>query len=132
MLANFLLPEMTVRDHGVGPSIALSGNPTTTLQFTLGITRIVEQESLDVSIWGSADGQDWGKRPLVSFPQKFYCGTYTILSDLSKHPEVRYLRAEWKVNRWGRGSLQPLFGLYLFVEALEPLPLLRVAATAAG
>jgi hypothetical protein len=133
MLAGFLLPEMTVRESGVGPSIAHADNNEKVLQLTLGITRIVEQESLDVSIWGSVDGQDWGKRPLVSFPQKFYCGTYTMFLDLAKYPEVRHLRAQWKVNRWGRGSLQPLFGLYLFAEVWTPAAVIPVmAATAAG
>ena len=86
---------------------------------TLGITRIIEQESLDVSIWGSADGADWGVKPVASFPQKFYCGTYQLLVDLARHPEVKHLRAKWGVNRWGKGDPKPLFTLYLFVQAME-------------
>jgi len=117
MFPEFLLPETTVREAGAGPVISLGNQPGETLMLTLGITRIIEQESLDLSIWGSADGSDWGVGPLVSFPQKFYCGTYQMSIDLAQHPGVKYLRAKWQVNRWGKGDSKPLFGIYLFVEA---------------
>jgi hypothetical protein len=119
MLPEFLIPETTVREGGTGPAMALGTEPGSTVILTLGITRIIEQESLDLTIWGSADGNEWGAKPVASFPQKFYCGTYQILLDLSEHPDVRYLRAKWQVNRWGKGDLKPLFTLYLFVQALE-------------
>jgi hypothetical protein len=119
MFPEFLLPETTVREAGAGPGISLGNQQGETLILTLGITRIIEQESLDVSIWGSADGSDWGAGPLVSFPQKFYCGTYQMSIDLSQHADVKYLRAKWQVNRWGKGDSKPLFGLYLFAQARE-------------
>ena len=121
MLPEFLLPETTVREAGAGPEISLGNQQGEALILTLGITRIIEQESLDLSIWGSADGSDWGARPLVSFPQKFYTGTYQMTIDLSPHPDVKYLRAKWQVNRWGKGDSKPLFGIYLFVQATESL-----------
>jgi len=63
----------------------------------------------------------------VSFPQKFYCGIYTLAVDLTKSPEVRYLRAQWKLSRWGRGEATPLFGMYLFARAgVAPLVLSAV------
>src|SRR5262249_30913568 len=102
MLPQFLLPETTVREAGTGPEINLGDSVGGTLILTLGITRIIEQESIDLSVWGSADGTDWGAKALVSFPQKFYTGTYQILMDLSHHAEVRLLRAKWQVNRWGK------------------------------
>src|SRR5579864_6158075 len=100
MLPEFLLPEITVREAGSGPAISLGTEHGGTLVLTLGITRIIEQESLDLSIWGSADGTDFGAKPLATFPQKFYCGTYQILLDLSERPDVKFLRAKWGVNRW--------------------------------
>ena len=42
----------------------LGQNRGETLILTFGITRIIEQESIDLSIWGSADGTDWGAKPL--------------------------------------------------------------------
>ena len=90
-----------------------------TLVLTLGITRIIEQESIDLSIWGSADGTDWGTKPLATFPQKFYCGTYQIIADLSERADLKYLRVKWALNRWGKGDPKPLFTIYLFAQALQ-------------
>lgn len=118
MLPQFLLPETTVREAGQSTDVDLGETQTGTLVLTLGLTRIIEQESIDVAIWGSPDGTDWGAKPLVSFPQKFYCGTYQILLDLSDRP-VRFLRAKWAVNRWGKGDPKPLFGVYLFAQVLD-------------
>jgi hypothetical protein len=128
MLPEFLLPETTIREAGTGPEIALGRDRGRTLLLTLGITRIIEQESLDISIWGSADATDWGTKPVITFPQKFYCGTYQIVLDLSDRPEVRYLRTKWQVNRWGRGDSSPLFTVYLFVKELEHEEALAVSA----
>jgi hypothetical protein len=119
MLPEFLLTETTVREAGAGADIALGDQQGETLVLTLGITRIIEQESIDISIWGSADGNDWGTRPLATFPQKFYCGTYQIIADLSNHADIRFLRAKWAVNRWGKGSPKPLFTIYLFAQAMQ-------------
>lgn len=116
MLLAFLVPEMVVREDGSGPVLDLGPSQGKPLTLTLGITRVVEQESLELSVWGSAGEDNWGAKPLLVFPQKFYCGVYPMTLDLSAHPEVRYLRAQWKVNRWGRGLPTPLFGFYVFAE----------------
>lgn len=119
MLPEFLLPETTVREAGTGPNLSLGSERGGTLILTLGITRIIEQESIDLSIWGSEDGTDWGTKSLVTFPQKFYCGTYQILLDLAERPEVKYIRVKWAVNRWGKGDPKPLFAIYLFAQPME-------------
>jgi hypothetical protein len=119
MLPEFLIPETTVREAGSGTDICVGESRGEVLILTLGITRIIEQQSLEVSIWASADGSEWGSKPLVAFPQKFYCGTYQVRVDLSDHPEARYLRAKWQVHRWGRGDPKPLFTLYLFAEVTQ-------------
>jgi hypothetical protein len=119
MLPTFLLPETTVREAGTGSELNLDAFQGKPILLTLGITRIIEQESLDVSIWGSADGKEWSAKPLLSFPQKFYCGTYQMVLDLSQHADVKYLRAKWGAQRWGKGDPKPLFGFYLFAQQLK-------------
>jgi hypothetical protein len=119
MLPEFLIEETTVREAGAGPAVGIGDQAGEALILTLGITRIIEQESIDLSIWGSGDGTDWGAKPITSFPQKFYCGTYQIFCDLTARPEVKYLRAKWAVNRWGKGDPKPLFAIYLFAQATQ-------------
>ena len=119
MLPEFLLEETTVREAGTGPAIGIGDQAGEALILTLGITRIIEQESIDISILGSVDGTDWLAKPVVSFPQKFYCGTYQIFCDLIERPEIKYLRAKWAVNRWGKGDPKPLFSIYLFAQATQ-------------
>src|ERR1041385_7668382 len=121
MLPQFLLPETTVREAGTSPDLQIADQAGGTLILTLGITRIIEQESIDLSIWGSSDGVDYGTKPLTTFPQKFYCGTYQIVLDLSDRPEIKYLRAKWQVTRWGKGDPKPLFTVYMFVQQMVPM-----------
>jgi hypothetical protein len=127
MLPNFLVQETVIREAGSGPELEVSPESDGLLVLTLGITRIIEQESLDLSIWGSSDKADWGAKPLISFPQKFYCGTYQLLLDLAQHAEVKYLRAKWQVSRWGRGDPKPLFGFYLFAQDANKHPMAKTA-----
>jgi hypothetical protein len=110
-----LLPECVVREDGCGSSVALEAACGKRLLLTMGITRTVEHESLDVSIWGSADERTW--RMLAAFTRKHYCGNYSLELDLSDHPDVRYVRVQWKTDRWARGEdPSPLFGFYLLAE----------------
>ena len=112
MLPRFLLPETVARQDGMGAEMPVESK---IVQLTLGITRIIAQGNLEVSIWGSQDGAQW--LLLVAFPQKFYCGTYSMLVDLRQHPDVRYLRAQWKMGRWTQDERAPLFEFYLRMEA---------------
>src|ERR1035438_1956820 len=94
MLPNFLLPESIARADGMGPEIDLGSKRGKLLVLTLGITRILEQESLEVSVWGSIDGENWGSRPLATYPPKFYCGIYSILLNLVSRQDVRFVRVQ--------------------------------------
>ena len=113
MLPSFVLDETTIRESGEGAVLDLGKQANQSLLLTLGITHALEQESVNVEILGSHDGVHWNAKPLVSFPQKFYCGTYqTLLPDNG----FRYLKAVWQVNRWGRGDLRPFFRVSLFAQ----------------
>lgn len=110
MIDTFLVPQKTVATaRGDGPAADVSAAASKLFLVTLRINHIIEQESIDVSIWGSADGSNFGQKPLASFPQKFYAGEHPMLVDLATRPDIKFLRAHWEVNRWGRGSETPMF-----------------------
>ena len=114
----FLVAESSVYSNGQGPALELKRPAPDSILVTLGITKTVEQEFLQVSIQGSSDGTTWNTVPLSVFPQKFYPGVSAVLVDLKNHPDVVFLRAQWKVNRWGRGDKTPNFRFYVFAEPL--------------
>lgn len=111
----FLIPETTLHANGTGEPLDLGGAGPVLV--TLGVLETVEQESLLLSIEGSPDGVDWRPEPLVSFPERFYPGVIAVYIDPAGQG-IRHLRANWKLNRWGRGDKTPSFRLYLFVEAV--------------
>jgi len=115
-LIKYVLQECTVRQPGIGPAIELGPECGKLIVLTLGINQTIEQQGLSVSIWGSADQLDWGTKPLVKFPQKYYCGMYSILLNLAKHSGVRYIRVHWDVQRWSRRDRTPLFGFYVSLD----------------
>jgi hypothetical protein len=120
MMEAFLVPEKTaVSAKGDGPTIELKATEGRVFLLTLTITDIIEQESLDVSIFASADGAAWDPKPVVAFPQRFYRAETPILLDLAARPEVKFIRAHWEVNRWGRGTETPMFE---FNVALREVP----------
>lgn len=121
MLDTHLVPAGTViTAKGEGAPADISAAAGKTLLLTLKITEIVEQEALDVSIWGSADGSAWDPKPLAAFPQKFYAGEHPLLLDLSGRPEIKFLRARWDANRWGRGTEVPMFKFEVAVKEVPP------------
>ena len=119
MLPDYLVPEQVVRSAGYGPIQDLG--PERLVRLTLGITRIIEQESLSVAIYGSKDGRLWREKPLAEFPKSYFNGVYTLVLDLSQHPEIRYFRAGWAPCRWGRVEKAPLFGFYLHADLVMAL-----------
>lgn len=120
MIDTFLVPEKTVvHAKGDGRVLDLSGALQRVFLLTLRITDIVEQEALDVSIFGSPDGAGWGAKPIANFPQKFYRGDHPLLLDLAQSPEVKFVRAHWEVNRWGRG---PETATFEFQVSLREVP----------
>jgi len=104
-----------------GLAIDVSASETRTFLCRLAVTEQIEQESLDVSIWGSADGQSFGKRPLLKIPQQFYCGTTKMVLDISVRTEVKFLRAKWELNRWGRVAPTPMFVAALDLTEIPPM-----------
>lgn len=131
MIDTFLVPEKTiVSAKGDGAVVDVSSAANRVFLLTLEITNIIEQESLDTGIYGSADGATWGAKPLVTFPQKFYRGESPLLLDLTMHPDVKLVRAHWEVARWGRGTETPMFEFSLRLKEV-PAEVLREATAEA-
>lgn len=122
MIDTYLVPEKTtVTAKGDGTAVDVRSAAHRVFLLSLHIMEIVEQESLDVSIYGSADGGSadgatWGTKPLATFPQKFYRGEHPMLLDLTGNPEIQSVRAHWEVNRWGRGSETPMFEFHVTIR----------------
>jgi hypothetical protein len=129
MMEAFVVPEKTVVNaKGDGPALEVSRSEGRIFLLTLAITNIIEQESLDVSIFGSADGATWDAKPITAFPQKFYREEIPLLLDLTVRPETKFIRAHWEVARWGRGTETPMFE---FNVTLREVPQ-EILAEAAG
>ena len=105
---------------GEGPCIDLSHAASRVFLVTLDITKIIEQESLDISIYGSPDGAAWEPKSIAAFPQKFYCGEFPMLLDLTAHPAVKFVRVHWEVARWGRGTETPMFEFDVRLKEVPP------------
>ena len=131
MVDTFLVPEKTViTAKGDGASVDVSGAGHRVFLATLYITNIVEQEALDISIYGSADGATWSPKPIASFPQKFYRGESPMLLDLTQHADVKMVRAHWEASRWGRGTEIPMFEFHVTLKEVSPQVLREAAAEA--
>ncbi|MGC2450523.1 MAG: hypothetical protein WA477_22925 [Candidatus Sulfotelmatobacter sp.] len=102
-------PGTNVTAKGDGQAVDVSDTSNRVFLATLAITKIIEQESLDVAIFGSADGATWEPKFIAAFPQKFYTEESPLLLDLTAHPSIKFVRAHWEVARWGRGNETPMF-----------------------
>lgn len=117
----YLVPPNTVVEAS-GEGAAIEVAPTNSRLFVchLTIRKVIEQESLDVAIWGSPDGSNWGTQPILKLPQRFYAGSTRMVLDLRERPDMRFIRARWEVNRWGRGRPEPWFEFDLLLEPAAP------------
>jgi hypothetical protein len=111
-----LLPDLVRKGDGVGPVVALNEYCCKLLVVTLDITNVVERTGLTVSVWGSSDQAEWGAKPLVTFRQRQYCGVYSVLLNMATHSDIRYVRVQWSMHRWGKTERIPLFGFEVFAE----------------
>ena len=106
---------------GDGAPFDISSSASRTFLCLLTVADQLEQESLDVSIYGSADGAIWTPKPLLKMPQQFYRGHTKMVLDLSLRPEIKFIRAKWELNRWGRGAPLPMFVAGLDVSEVPPM-----------
>lgn len=102
-------PDTLATKSGDGQAFEVSPGGPRLFMVRLDISKTIEQQSLELSVWGSADGASWGTMPLIKFPQRFYTGSAQMALDLTGRPEVKYIRARWELNRWGRVHPEPMF-----------------------
>src|ERR1700676_4675210 len=93
-------PDTLLQESGIGDAVDISATTTRTFLCSMEITDQIEQESVDIAIWGSADGQDWGTKPILKLPQQFYRGETRAVLELVFRPEVKWIRAQGELNRW--------------------------------
>jgi hypothetical protein len=131
MLDSFLLPHKTVvtaKGDTEALDVSAASNPVFLL--TLSVTEVVEQESIEITAFTSADGTTWEAKAVATLPQKFYVGEYPLLVDLTATPNAKFLRAHWDVNRWGRGPTTPRFVCSVRIREVTPEALLEAKAEA--
>lgn len=130
MIDTSLVAPTSVTAKGDGQAVDVSGASSRVFLLTLSITKIIEQESLDVSVYDSPDGATWSPKSIAAFRQEFYCGEFPLLLDLTAHPDVKFVRAHWEVARWGRGTETPMFEFGVSMKEV-PADILREAAAEA-
>jgi hypothetical protein len=119
-----LIPQGTLlQENGHGETFDVRPSATRTFFCTMIIREQIEQESVDVSIWGSPDGENWGAQPLLRLPQQFYKGETRAVLELKLVPEVNFVRPAWELNRWGRVAPLPRFVLGLHLLEVPAVPL---------
>jgi hypothetical protein len=121
MLDAFLVPDKTiVTAKGDSQPVDISSAASRVFLLTLSISSVVDQESIEVSIFTSADGATWDAKPVMTSPQKFYVGEYPMLADLSSATNAKFVRTHWEVSRWGRGPATPHFEIGLRLREVSP------------
>jgi len=131
MFDAFLVPAKTmVTAKGDGAPLDVSAASSPVFLVTLSITDVIEQESIEITLFTSPDGTTWDAKAAASFPQQFYVGEYPLLADLSAATGAKFLRAHWEVNRWGRGSTTPKFEFGLRIREVSREALLEAQAEA--
>ena len=111
-----------VEENGQGEKVDITATSTRTFFCIMLITDQIEQESIDLSIWGSADGENWGTHPILKLPQSFYRGETRAVLELVFRPEVKWIRAQGELNRWGRVAPLPMFRLGLHLTEVPAMP----------
>src|ERR1017187_8967062 len=94
MLDAFLVPEKTaVTAKGDSEALDISAAANPVFLVILSIDEAVEQESIEINLFTSADGTTWEAKPVATLPKKFYVGEYPLLVNLTATPNAKFVRA---------------------------------------
>lgn len=131
MLDAYLVPEKTqIIAKGDSQPLEISEAGSRVFLLTLSIASVVEQESIEVNVFTSADATTWDAKPVASLPQKFYPGEYPLLVDLTAATNAKFVRAHWEVTRWGRGPTAPKFEIAIRLREISEEALKEAQAEA--
>ena len=130
VVVDLVAGKTVVTAKGDGPTVDVRAAGSRVFLLTLDVTGIIEQESLDVSVYGSTDGATWSPKAIIAFPQRFYREQSVLLLDLTTHPDVKFVRAHWDVARWGRGTETVMFEFGVTLREV-PANILKEAAAEA-
>jgi hypothetical protein len=119
---NLIPLDTTLEENGAGETFDIGASSTRTFFCVMLITDQLEQESIDLSIWGSPDGQNWGTHPILKLPQRFYRGETRAVLELVLRPDVKFIRAKWDLNRWGRVAPLPMFRVGVHLLEVPAMP----------
>jgi hypothetical protein len=122
MQFDLIPPRTRVESNGSAEKFSISATRTRTFLCTLEIFDQIEQESIDVSIWASADGENWGAHPVLKIPQRFYRGETRMILDLTLHQSAQFIQARWDLVRWGRVAPTPMFVIALHLSEVPAMP----------
>ncbi len=120
---DLIAPATLLQENGHGEAVDIRASATRTFYCSMLIREQIEQESVDVAIWGSVDGENWGTHPLLKLPQQFYRGETRAVLELVLVPEINFIRAGWELNRWGRVAPSPMFVLELHLTEVPAMKL---------
>ena len=118
MLPNFFVEETIARESGESAIFEIGQFARQSVVLTFGITHAVEQQHIQLQIYGSADGRVWSPRPLLNFPPKCYCGEYQLTLPPCDMP---YLKAAWRARPLGAHGSAAFFPLLSF-RCSRPIP----------
>lgn len=118
-----LIPYGTkVEENGQGEKVDIGASSTRTFFCIMVVSDQIEQESIDVAIWGSQDGENWRAHPILKLPQRFYRGETRAVLELVFVPEIKFICARWELNRWGRVAPLPMFRVGLHLQEVPAMP----------
>jgi hypothetical protein len=131
MLDAYLVPEKSIiTAKGDSQPLDVSESGSRVFLLTLSIASVVEQESIEVSVFTSADATTWDAKPVAALAQKFYPGEYPLLVDLTSAPQAKFVRAHWDAVRWGRGPNAPKFEVAIRLREVSEAALKEAQAEA--
>ena len=120
-----LIPQGTLlQEDGSGAAVDIRDSSTRTFFSVMVITDQIEQESVDVNIWGCSRRRNLGHAsdPEIARSSSAYRGETRAVLDLTMVPEVNFIRAGWELKRWGRVAPLPMFVLGVHLAEIPAMP----------